>query len=928
MPEYISPGAGAGASASANDAALPSDGLVGADQMQAATQGQSAITLGKTVLIDNYDSFTYNVVEFLSELGADLIVYRNDKVTLEEIEAVQPVNIVISPGPGHPLHDSGISIPLIKHFAGRIPILGVCMGLQCIYSAYTGVVEFAGEILHGKTSAVAHDGRGLYAGLSPAAVVGTRYHSLAAQLTSLPRELVVTSKTESGVVMGIRHTRHTIEAVQYHPESILSRGGKEMFANFLRLRGGAWAENPQAGIDEAAIAQAEATKEPIMAMTQAGAPAPGAAAAATATAASAAAVAAAAANGNRGNPTAQNGSSSNHSANGAVGTILERIHVQRLKDIEAAKQVPGQSPRDLATNIDMHLAPPLIDFVARLTANASRGLPGVMAEMKRASPSKGDIDPHAHAGAQAMAYARGGANVISVLTEPKWFKGTLNDLTLARKSVDGMLDRPAILRKDFIVDIYQVLEARAAGADTLLLIVAMLTDAQLRTLYDASTSLGMEPLVEVNNPEEMLRAIKLGAKLIGVNNRNLHDFNVDMGTTSRLAEKAREAGVVLCALSGITGRGDVEKYLKEGVGAVLVGEALMRATDKRAFIHDLLGLPDSAASTQLASEAPAGPSSGISAFGAGVQNASASASAPLVKICGLQTVDAAVTATLAGADMLGMILAPGTKRTVPLAQASEIINVVRSLRGGQESVRSAVSSLTAKQALSDAQAQAAGSGAVGSDALTAAMTHVAGQDWFEYQADLIRSHPHKPLIAGVFRDQPLSEVVQTATALKLDVVQLHGRVEEVEWSKYLPGVIVIRVFHVGPNDGPGSSSLREANRPGYHHISALDTAGTASSSSGGNGGTGQTFDWAVANRFARSDAATARVPGAKARVQPLILAGGLSAENVAMAAKAVGEGALLALDTSSGVETDGRKDAAKIQAFCKAAKEAFLTSST
>ncbi len=139
--------------------------------------------------------------------------------TLKPDRGSQPGNIVISPGPGHPLHDSGISIPVHQALRRKIPILGVCMGLQSIYSAYTGIVEFAGEIVHGKTSEIAHDGKGLYAGLPSHGVVGTRYHSLAAQLPSQPKELVVTSKTASGVVMGIRHTRYTIEAVQYHPEA-------------------------------------------------------------------------------------------------------------------------------------------------------------------------------------------------------------------------------------------------------------------------------------------------------------------------------------------------------------------------------------------------------------------------------------------------------------------------------------------------------------------------------------------------------------------------------------------------------------------------------------------------------------------------------------------------------------------------------------
>lgn len=384
-------------------------------------------------------------------MGADLIVYRNDEITLEELEQLAPSRIVISPGPGHPLNDSGISIPCIKHFAGKIPILGVCMGLQSIYAAYTGVVEFAGEILHGKTSPIVHDGKGLYAGLPADGVVGTRYHSLAAQIDSLPRELVVTSKTESGVVMGIRHTRYTVEAIQYHPESILSKGGKEMFGNFLQWHGGLWQDNKQSLIDEQAMLQAEGTKAPVIAMSATGAAGAGLAAAA---------MAGNLTNGNSPASSMSNGASKS-TANGAAGTILERIHAQRLKDIEEAKAIPGFSPQDLDTALQMNLSPPLINFPTRLTSNAHLGLSGVMAEMKRASPSKGIIDGNAHAGAQALAYARGGANVISVLTEPKWFKGTLNDLTLARKAVDGMSNRPAILRKDFIIDTYQIKEARS-----------------------------------------------------------------------------------------------------------------------------------------------------------------------------------------------------------------------------------------------------------------------------------------------------------------------------------------------------------------------------------------------------------------------------------------------------------------------------------
>lgn len=823
----------------------PTEGLVSVAsnvQPQAIGTGSSSAK-GKTVLIDNYDSFTYNVVQFLAEAGADLVVYRNDKVTLEEIEALNPANIVISPGPGHPLHDSGISIPCIKHFAGKIPILGVCMGLQSIYSAYTGIVEFAGEIVHGKTSEIAHDGKGLYAGLPTHGVIGTRYHSLAAQLPSLPKELVVTSKTASGVVMGIRHTRYTVEAVQYHPESILSVGGREMMVNFLSWTGGTWDANPQAKVDAAAIERAESTTEPVLAMAS---------------------------------TDAANGPSAPAAA-GSVGTILERIHVQRLKDIAATKATPGFSQRDLDIGLSLHLAPPLINFPERLQRHASRGLPGVMAEMKRASPSKGDIDPTAHAGAQALAYARGGASVISVLTEPKWFKGSVHDLSLARRAVEHLPDRPAILRKDFIVDTYQIAEARLAGADTVLLIVAMLTDEHLKELYDYSVSLGMEPLVEVNNPEEMTRAIKLGAKVVGVNNRNLHDFNVDMETTSHLADAASKGGVILCALSGISGRSDVAKYLKEGVGAVLVGEALMRAKDKRAFIHDLLGLPSSSSAAETVSGSVVGHGS-------------------LVKICGLSTVEAAVTAAEAGADMLGMILAPGTKRTVPLERATEIIKAVRSLP----------TSADTSSANLDADA-VAGSIEQG----------VTPEDWFSLTVKKLRSRAgRRPLLVGVFRDQPLAEVASTAERLDLDVVQLHGRTEGIEWAKFLPGRLVIRVFSVGAGAQVGQDLLREVSRPGYHHIAALDTA-----AAGGDGGTGVSFDWSIANQIRTADPLPGVVGGSALRSMPVLLAGGLTAQNVAEAIKVAQP---FAVDTSSGVETDGQKDLAKIKAFVAAARAASV----
>ncbi|KAI0787878.1 indole-3-glycerol phosphate synthase [Fomes fomentarius] len=277
-------------------------------------------------------------------------------------------------------------------------------------------------------------------------------------------------------------------------------------------------------------------------------------------------------------------------------TILDKIYAQRQRDVDAAKATPGTRPEELDAYLEMGLAPALVPLVPRLrtnpstrTANPSLSL---MAEIKRASPSKGDIAPFVNPAKQALLYAQAGASVISVLTEPTWFKGSLLDMRLVRTAVDTLLNRPAILRKEFIFSEYQIAEARLWGADTVLLIVAMLTQEQLQRLYAYSLGLGMEPLVEVNNAKEMARALEVGAKVVGVNNRNLHDFSVDMGTTSGLVDMVREKDVVLCALSGIQGPEDVKVYKEQGVNAVLVGESLMRASDTTAFIKQLLAWPD------------------------------------------------------------------------------------------------------------------------------------------------------------------------------------------------------------------------------------------------------------------------------------------------------------------------------------------------
>ena len=183
------------------------------------------------LLIDNYDSFTYNLYQYLCELGQQVHVARNDKITIDEIERLAPQRIVISPGPGTP-DRAGISNDVIQRFGPELPILGVCLGHQCIGYAYGGVVERAGEIMHGKSSLIHHDGKGVFANL-PNPFPAIRYHSLAVMRDRLPDCLGVTAWTDKGIIMGLRHKNYPVEGVQFHPESIMTEVGKDLLRNFL-----------------------------------------------------------------------------------------------------------------------------------------------------------------------------------------------------------------------------------------------------------------------------------------------------------------------------------------------------------------------------------------------------------------------------------------------------------------------------------------------------------------------------------------------------------------------------------------------------------------------------------------------------------------------------------------------------------------------
>ncbi|KDQ11972.1 hypothetical protein BOTBODRAFT_34828 [Botryobasidium botryosum FD-172 SS1] len=686
------------------------------------------------------------------------------------------------------------------------------MGLECVVDVYGGEIAYAGEIVHGKTSKIKHDGRGVFKDL-PQGIPSTRYHSLSASLTTLPDELAITATTqESGVIMGVRHRTLTIEAVQYHPESIISESGQALLRNFLSLSGGTWEENPSFNIPDPKAPPPPAEPAP----------------------------------------------------KGKIPTILEKIHAQRLKDVAAAKSTPGTTQADINALLAMHLAPPLIPLVPRLKS----GSPIVMAEVKRASPSKGPIAMDVNAAQQALTYAIGGASVISILTEPTWFKGSLLDMRLARQAVDTLPNRPAILRKDFIVDEYQIAEARLHGADTVLLIVAILSRDRLRALYEYATSLGMEPLVEVNNASEMILALNLGAKVIGVNNRNLHDFEVDMGTTTRLAGMCEERDVILCALSGITGPEDVRNYQEQGVKAVLVGEALMRAKSPKTFLQELLGLP-----------APPPPPT------------TPTYPKPLVKICGVQSTGAALSAASAGADFIGLVFAPKSKRFVSLSTAAEISSAIRHWRQQrqqqQQQQQQPITTKSESSAATDDSARAS-----------------ASSVWFSSHAKTVESFS-RPLVVGVFQSQPLETIMQTVNAAHLDLVQLHGD-EPLQWAQHIP-VPVIRAFHVGS----GPRALSELGRPGLHQFALLDSVVPGQKLSGGSG---VAMDWDVAAKVAS---------GADGGL-PIFLAGGLNAENVQEAVERVHP---WAVDVSGGVETEGIKDLDKIRAFIKAAKGTKTTDS-
>ena len=489
----------------------------------------------------------------------------------------------------------------------------------------------------------------------------------------------------------------------------------------------------------------------------------------------------------------------------------------------------------------------------------------IAAEFKKASPSKGDINPNLDPVTQCLEYARVGAAVISVLTEFSHFKGTLNDMKRVRLATQKELGsaRPAILRKDFILDKYQILEARANGADTVLLIVAILGVNQLENLIEFSRSVGMEPLVEVHTGKEMEIALEKGAKVIGVNNRNLHTFQLDLDTTSRAISIAREKGyswelkkkgeipdLMIAALSGITSNDDVRQFRSEGVSCVLVGETLMKSSNPKATITELLDVSSNKEIKQ-----------------------------PIIKTCGMKKESDVSVALQAGANLLGVIFAK-SPRTATVEEAKAIVQTVRKYGERSSSINFSNEIATVRRDLPTSKI------------------------WYSRLLESIRKTTlRKPLVVGVFQDQSVDEINRIVSETGIDIVQLHGdESPDIIDSINAP---CIKVLHVAPTTSDLKTNFEDDLKRQVNNFSGKAIALLLDSRIPGSkgGGTGNTFDWSLASKLDGC---------------PVMLAGGLSPTNVKDAVNTEG---VAGVDVSSGIESaPGIKDEILLKSFIQNGK--------
>jgi anthranilate synthase/indole-3-glycerol phosphate synthase/phosphoribosylanthranilate isomerase len=557
------------------------------------------------------------------------------------------------------------------------------------------------------------------------------------------------------------------------------------------------------------------------------------------------------------------------------------------------------------------------------------------AEFKRMSPSKGLIaPPNLRAGEQAALYAGAGASVISVLTEGRWFGGSLADLTEARladRPRNGRRRRPAILRKDFVFSEYQIAEASAHGADSVLLIVATTpSDVLGKLIHYARNVVGMEPLVEVHAPDELDVALAAGARVIGVNNRNLHTFQLDLGCAERVAGELARRGlgyrhddvvvaggdgddggggqrgrrISLCALSGMSTSHDVDRYRRAGVGMCLIGESLMRSADPMAAIRGLCLDPADyiRASSSDGSGGGSGGGGGVGAGGAYV------AGTRIVKVCGVTNPVDAVVACRAGANLIGLIFAEKSGRRVTSFDAAvEIVNAVRGF--GERSDRIAF--------VVDYDDNEGRSSRVGADAVPALVARAR-------ELERVASS-RRPLVVGVFQNQDPGYVKDAVEKCGLDMVQLHGSegMAASNWRNFgVPALRVVDIELGAPDDdgdggGGGGRAAGGSSTSSPSDVIASAILGRLTSDpfailldtsiKGGGGGTGRAFDWTIAESIQNMGL-------------PVMIAGGLSPENVG---EAVGGVRPWGVDVAGGVEVrPGVKDHDKVRRFVSGARTA------
>jgi indole-3-glycerol phosphate synthase/phosphoribosylanthranilate isomerase len=569
-------------------------------------------------------------------------------------------------------------------------------------------------------------------------------------------------------------------------------------------------------------------------------------------------------------------------------SMLQTITATRILDYQVMLQTGNSAPTqtELVQAAEQFAVKhgPFLNLQSVIQSQAPRM--ALAAEFKRASPSKGDIALHMSAGEQAAKYGSAGANIVSVLTEQHWFRGSLQDMTDARlettkavAAAAGAGERPAILRKDFVVNTYQIAEAAAGGADTVLLIVAVLPQFLLKELIEYCRSIGMEPLVEVHADAELDVALAAGAKVIGVNNRNLHTFQMDLATTEKMAQQLTERGlsfnhndpnavITLSSLSGMSTAWDVDRYRQAGVGMCLIGESLMRATDPAASIASLCLHPDDFAK-----------SNAMQAGGA------YTAGTKLIKVCGITNADDALVACRAGANLIGVIFAQGSKRCVTPEQATEVVEAVRNF--GERSARTTIT--MPKDDLSP-------------------LAHLVASSRSLLEATT------RPVVVGVFQNQSPEFVREMVEKCGLDMVQLHGAEGMAAANVKNAGVPAIRVVDIAtdPETGEASSDAVETLLASLTNDPVAILLDTSIKGAKQGGGTGTTFDWSIAQKV--QDAGL-----------PVLIAGGLSVENVP---DAVGSIRPFGVDVSSGTEqSPGKKDHEKVKEFVGGARRAATEAS-